>query len=158
MTSHPSGRVTIAKNASSGEDEISDEDDNPEGLGVEDQQEQEPPRVKPIRIPPRVQIPLSPSLSISTTVSELELEQGEALLRVKRMRPKEELDDLIPPTEDESDKPAPKKRKTNSKGTKYKGKKKGNQVRGLTLMRCPPDKIAFGRENSSCFRSREGWV
>lgn len=95
-----------------------DEDNDLRELGVRDQSGWEP-----IKIPP------SPSLSLSTTTSELEVEQGEALLRVKRVRLKEEeIDDLIPSTEvvpsDESDKPAPKKRKRSSTGAKRKGTSK----------------------------------
>ena len=71
--------------------------------------------------------PPSPSLSISTTTSEIELEQGDALMRVRRLKA-EELDDSLPgpePVSDDEDKRwVPKKCKRNSAGTKGKGKKR----------------------------------
>jgi len=156
MPSRSSDCITIAE-GTSGEDEVLD--DNSEGPEAEDNQlEQEPPRVKPIRIPPRVQNPPSPSFSISTTTSELEIEQGEALLKVKRLRAKEEPEDPTLPTEGESDKPAPKKRKTSSTGTKRKGKNKKKSGARAYSIEVPTDRIAFDRKNSYHFGSREAQV
>lgn len=126
MRSQSSDYLSDTKVSSLGEEEASDEDidlENPvEGDWMET------PHLQPIRIPPRIQAPLSPCPSISTTTSELELEQGEALLRVKRVRAKEEspddpFSDLGVESSDGSEKPPPKKRKTRSKGTKSQSRK-----------------------------------
>jgi hypothetical protein len=73
--------------------------------------------------PERVRALPSPSRSLSTTTSELEVEQGEALMRVKQLKAEEELEDVLPDTDDEADRPVPKKRKTGSAGMKRKGRK-----------------------------------
>lgn len=126
MCSQPSDCLSEAEDFSLGEGEASGEDIDLENPAVSDWAET--PYLQPIRIPPRIQAPPSPCLSISITVSELELEQGEALLRVKRGWVKEEgSDDTIPNpkvvSSDGSEKPAPKKRKTHPKGTKSQGRK-----------------------------------
>ena len=130
-----------AEDTSPGEDEIVSDDGDLENPEIWDQAET--PYLRPIRIPPRGQIPPSPSLSISTTTSEFELEHGEELMRVKRAWVKEEegSDHPFPITEvissDESEKPPPKKQKkqTTSKNTKgAKAKKQG--------MRTYPDKVS----------------
>ena len=120
MHSRPSND-SEAEDPPTGEEEAFLEDDDLEASQTKT------PYLKPIRIPPRIQTPPSPSLSISTTTSELELEQGEALLKVKRAQVKEEdsgdpLHDLEVISSDESEKPAPKKRKICSTGTKTQGR------------------------------------
>ena len=65
--------------------------DNDTGLeNLESDQAAEIPYPPKIRIPPRNQACPSPSGSLSTTVSEIELEHGELLLKVKRLPVKEE--------------------------------------------------------------------
>ena len=130
MPSHSSRHISASEKTPPSESEAPSEDEDTEEPETGDLPRQEPLRIKPIRIPPRIQPPPSPSLSLSTTTSELEVEQGESLLRVKRLRPKEEeLEDSIPSAEaisDESiDEPAPKKRrKTSSSMTKRHKKRK----------------------------------
>jgi hypothetical protein len=117
MHSHPSHPTTTAEDTYPGEDEASGEDESLEKPEVRDWSGWEPLRVKPIRSPPRVQTPPSLSHLLSTTTSELEVEQGEAFLKVKRVPAKEEeFDDQLPDIEsisgDESNKLVAKKRKT----------------------------------------------
>lgn len=108
----------------SGEDALGEvtDDENPNASDRE-----ETPYLQTIRVPPRIQAPPR-CPSISTTISEVEIEHGESLLQVKRARVKgEELDDVLADPEDvlsdESEKPAPKKRKTRSTGTKKRSGK-----------------------------------
>ena len=126
ISSQSSDHLSDTKISSLGEEEASGEDIDLENPVVSNWVET--PYLQPIKIPPRTQAPLSPCPLISTTTSELELEQGEALLRVKRVRAKEESpNDPFPNPEvessDGSEKPAPKKRKTCSKGTKSQSRK-----------------------------------
>lgn len=115
-----------AEDTSPGEDKaISDDNDlkNPKVRG-----KVETPYLKPIRIPPKTRAPPSPSLSISTTTSEFELEHGEELLRVKRARVKEEdTSDRFPSAEvissDESEKPPVKKWRVRTTSKKAEGKR-----------------------------------
>lgn len=99
--------------------------------------------------PGRVRAPLSPSSSLSTTVSELEVEHGEAFLRVKRLKREEDLSDSLPDPEvissDEDEEPIPKKRKKGSTGVKSKGKKAtgtSTQVRSLMINQHLAEKAA----------------
>ena len=116
-----------ANSTSSGEDEVTVVDDDLED--PEAATRTETPYLKPIKVPPRVHALSSPSLSISTTVSEMALEHGGALLQVKRGRVKEEevSDGALSHAEvyfsDEDEQPPPKKRKPRP-DTKGKGGRK----------------------------------
>ena len=104
------------------EDEISIEDSDVEEVAARD-------RPEPSQSPP------SRFHSLSTSVSELELEQGEALMKVKRLKREKDLEDLLPDPEalsSEDEELAPKKRKRNSKNGKPKGKGKKTKGVGLT--------------------------
>jgi len=126
MRSHPLDLPSEVEDTPTGEDEATDDDDNLGNPEVRDQVET--PYLKPIRIPPMARAPPSPSLSISTTTSEFELEHGAELLGVKRIRVKEE--DSGDPfngaeviSSDESEKPARKKKKTQTTRKKTAGGK-----------------------------------
>ena len=123
--SQPSGCHSGAEDSSLDTEDIFSEDIDLENSVVSDQVES--PFLQTIRIPPRTYAPPSPCPSISTTTSELEVEQGEALLKVKRGRVKEEdAEDTLPDPE-----VVPKKRKICSAGTRNrntKGKKKGMKI------------------------------
>jgi len=125
MWSRPLDIASKAEDTSTGEDEATSDDDDLENPEARDRVET--PYLKPIRIPPMARAP-SPSLSISTTTSEFELEHGGELMGVKRICVKEEdSDDPFHSTEiissDESEKPVPKKRKTCTTSKKTVGRK-----------------------------------
>lgn len=114
MPHHLSQHANWTTVASPGRGETSGEDNNFDEPVARDRLE-------------RVHTPPSPSNSLSTTVSELEIEHGDAFLRVKRLKMEEDLDDSLSTPEvissDKDEEPVPKKRKMSARGAKPKGKK-----------------------------------
>ena len=141
MPRRMSKRPPKAGDTSSGEDEVTVVDSDLED--PETATQTKTPYLKPIKIPPKLHTLSSPSLSISTTVSEMGLEHGGALLQVKRGRVKEEEDSNDPfsnaeDPSDEDEQPPPKKRKsrpTNAnregRGTKKQGMRTYPDDRGI---------------------------
>ena len=124
--SQPSNYPSGAEDSPLYNEETFSEDVDLEGSVVSDQVET--PCLQTIRIPPRIRAPPSPCPSISTTTSELEVEQGEALLKVKRGWVKEEFLDPEVILSNRGNRLVPKKRRKSSMGTKdgkTRGKKQG---------------------------------
>ena len=125
LHSQPSNYCSGAEDSSLDIEDTFSEDVDLENSVVSDRVES--PSLQTIRIPPRTYAPPSPCPSISTTTSELEVEQGEALLKVKRGWVKEEdAEDTLPDPE-----VVPKKRKTCSAGKRNRNtivKKQGMKI------------------------------